>query len=129
MATRNDIDSTEKLLKLIRKCPSQSVAESKADKPYASKFWTKLRNRVLPFRTRRVIGLELLRDSLHITLSEQSKSGWTIIKASSINLPAGMNIDNPEFHVFLHNHLQDIDPKKKQKYGSPCRPPEAISGG
>ena len=112
MATRNDIDSTEKLLNLIRKGAPREIVNNRVSQAPAAGFWKGLKGRMLPFRTRRVIGLELLRDNLHITLSEQSKSGWTIIKASSINLPAEMNLDTPEFQVFLQNHLQNIDPEK-----------------
>ncbi len=112
MATRNDIDSTEKLLNLIRKGPSQSVTEGHAPRRSASPLWTSLRNRVLPFRSRKVMGLEILRDSLHIALSEKTRSGWRLLHASSVDIPADMTVDTPEFKDFLQNQLQDLDPRK-----------------
>ncbi len=112
MATRNDIDSTEKLLNLIRKGPSQSVTEGHAPRRSASPLWTSLRNRVLPFRSTKVMGLEILRDSLHLALSEQTRSGWRLLHASSVDIPADMTVDTPEFKDFLQNQLQDLDPRK-----------------
>ena len=112
MATRNDIDSTEKLLTLLRKGAPQSVTAGQASRHAAPAFWTKLRDRLLPFRSRRIIGLEIFRDSLHLVLSEQTRAGWRLLHASSVALPAGMSIETPEFHSFLLNQLQDIDPRK-----------------
>ncbi len=71
-----------------------------------------MRNRVLPSKDRKVIGLEILRDSLHLALSQQTRAGWRLLHAASVTLPAGMTIDTPEFHNFLLNQLQDIDPQK-----------------
>lgn len=99
----NDISSTEKLLKVIRKRDAGDAAQFEDFSQPG--FFEKIKRQWISQRPGDVIGVEITRDTIKLVRTAKGKPGMEVVYAASEPIPGGMNIEHPEFPDFLKQQL------------------------
>ncbi|MCF8109864.1 MAG: pilus assembly protein PilM [Desulfobacteraceae bacterium] len=113
MATEKDISSTEKLLKVIRSSSSDREKTPPAEGTRKPGFWEQIKHRLPSAKSRRIIGVEIFRDSVNIVFKTRDKYGRRLFRGSRTALPEGVDITHPNFPSFLKAQLRNADPSGK----------------
>lgn len=101
--SKEDLSSTEKLLKVIR--GSGHVADSESRGFSQPGFFSKMRRQWFAGSTGDILGVEISRDTISLVRTTASRAGREIVHASSDPIPPGLSPDHPEFIGFLKSRI------------------------
>jgi Tfp pilus assembly PilM family ATPase/Tfp pilus assembly protein PilN len=109
----NEISSTEKLLNVIR--GNDEKGRALTDDPPEHRPALGFKQKLQPFAQASHVGVEILRDRVNLVEARRRRSGWQIISASSTPMPEGMDIQNPDFPLFLKSLFLKLGNTKNKK--------------